>query len=370
MQIRFDREEWHSASPDFRRRFLRTAVRDLGILVAAAVCLELVLRLAVPSTSNILFNAEMTGGHARIKNAYGLRDVEFPRERPAGQTRIVCLGDSTTYGSGVGLEKTYPKQLQDLLSKDGDFFVVNAGGEGTSLAKAARFLDRDGYAFDPKVVIVGFSATMVATTSQKGEGGLEAEPPKPKRLDPKQLLLTAHNKLSSSYLYTSWDNQVRKRLYRFGVLRDQLDKKSGGTYAFAFDVPNSNRAQVEAIYEIIGGQIAELKARLAERGIELIVVGSPARFQLSREAEDNERSYPLSHIRIVPTEHMGRILEERGVRYIDLLPRFVEERQRMLNKEIPYDPLFIEGDAFHFNERGYHIEAEELRQALRDCCKL
>ena len=39
-------------------------------------------------------------------NSFGLRDVEFSLVKPEGTLRIVCLGDSVTYGGGFSFEET------------------------------------------------------------------------------------------------------------------------------------------------------------------------------------------------------------------------------------------------------------------------
>jgi len=48
-------------------------------------------------------------------NAAGFRDREFPVARAPGVARIACVGDSYTYGWGVELDASYPKQLERRL---------------------------------------------------------------------------------------------------------------------------------------------------------------------------------------------------------------------------------------------------------------
>ncbi len=59
-----------------------------------------------------------------------LRDREFEVPKPEGVLRIACLGDSVTYGTGVALEDTFPKQLEKLLAErfpELRIEVLNAG---------------------------------------------------------------------------------------------------------------------------------------------------------------------------------------------------------------------------------------------------
>lgn len=45
-------------------------------------------------------------------NAGGFRDHPYERARPEGTFRVVVLGDSFTYGTGVDLDATYPKVME------------------------------------------------------------------------------------------------------------------------------------------------------------------------------------------------------------------------------------------------------------------
>ncbi|HOX22491.1 MAG TPA: hypothetical protein PLL10_03430 [Elusimicrobiales bacterium] len=67
-------------------------------------------------------------GSIRI-NSLGFRDTERLAEKPAGVTRIICLGGDFTYGSEVNDAETYPSRLEQLLNKNyaGRFEVWNAG---------------------------------------------------------------------------------------------------------------------------------------------------------------------------------------------------------------------------------------------------
>src|SRR6266702_3402666 len=63
-------------------------------------------------------------------NSHGFRDAEFPREKRPSTFRIVCLGDSWTFGANVGQDQAYPQRLKALLRREfpsADFEVFNLG---------------------------------------------------------------------------------------------------------------------------------------------------------------------------------------------------------------------------------------------------
>lgn len=88
-------------------------------------------------------------------NALGLRGREISIAKPPGVTRIMCLGDSCTFGGG----QPYPQMLQSMLDQrfgTGKFEVLNAGVIGyTSLHGLEWFRSELGH-LQPDIVTVYF----------------------------------------------------------------------------------------------------------------------------------------------------------------------------------------------------------------------
>ncbi|GIW44400.1 MAG: hypothetical protein KatS3mg077_1682 [Candidatus Binatia bacterium] len=77
--------------------------------------------------------------------------------RPGAQIRILTLGDSNTYGFGVGRERAYPAVLERLWNdrvKNPTVQAFNLGFPGTNSSQIAAELDRMLAAFHPDVVTV------------------------------------------------------------------------------------------------------------------------------------------------------------------------------------------------------------------------
>lgn len=66
-------------------------------------------------------------------NQHGIRErASITHKKPAGQRRIVCLGDSFTFGWGIRPEDGWVRRLEDNLREDkGDVRTVNCGAAGT-----------------------------------------------------------------------------------------------------------------------------------------------------------------------------------------------------------------------------------------------
>jgi len=93
-------------------------------------------------------------------DARGFRSNNLGRTgTTAPKVRILCLGDSYTYGYGVDDAFTYPAQLESMLSlarPDLAFDVMNAGFPRYGIAEEASFFNRKGETIKPDVVALQF----------------------------------------------------------------------------------------------------------------------------------------------------------------------------------------------------------------------
>src|SRR5262245_30383490 len=89
-------------------------------------------------------------------NSRGLRDRELAPAKLPGTVRILVVGDSFTYGSGVAGEETYPKRLERLLpGRVGvRVEVINAGVSGYGTVHEAAFLRGEGWSYEPDLVVL------------------------------------------------------------------------------------------------------------------------------------------------------------------------------------------------------------------------
>jgi lysophospholipase L1-like esterase len=371
----FDNPTWNDRTPHLGRRFARAAFVDLLVLLVLVSAGEGAVRLLLPDYNRFRFTDTLTGGHPKLTNASGLRDREFPDQPPLGQTRILCLGNSTTFGTGVAFGQTYPKQLERLLNEeygDGRYFVINAGGEGGSLGLAMTFLEEKGLQLDPSIVILCYSPSMMAigTSTKSGEsetngtGRSLASSVLNTFKDLRRAALKLHSFLYRSYLYVAWDTNVRHRLYALGVLRDRLDKPRGAIFAYAFDDPGVRLEAVEQSYETLADNLHQLKQRLDKQQVHLLVLGIPSRFELTSDPIDNERNFELSKIRIQPITRMAQYCRRLGVPFVDLRPRLKAQRQAMKTGTRAWDDLYIPFDYTHLNATGLYMAAQELASQL------
>ena len=98
-----------------------------------------------------------TFGHPMSINSRGLRDREYPYEKPSNTKRILVLGDSFTWGYGVGDQDIFTEDLERRLAEaDGDWEVINAGVSGWGTDQEYLFLKTEGLKYSPDIVILAF----------------------------------------------------------------------------------------------------------------------------------------------------------------------------------------------------------------------
>ena len=94
-------------------------------------------------------------------NSQGLRDKEYPIKKREGFFRILCLGDSNTFGLNMDITKVYHALLEDRLNNDlrnqtVRFEVINAGVTGYTSLQGLNFYKYRGREYYPDLVIFYF----------------------------------------------------------------------------------------------------------------------------------------------------------------------------------------------------------------------
>mgnify|MGYP003949010545 FL=1 len=95
-----------------------------------------------------------------ISNSQGYReDHEIPTVKPAGQTRVLFLGDSCTFGYGVDYKDAFVERSEVELRKQFpalDLECINAGIPAYTLFQGWRLLETEGFDLDPDVIVMCF----------------------------------------------------------------------------------------------------------------------------------------------------------------------------------------------------------------------
>lgn len=108
---------------------------------------------------NLVAFDNLKGGGTITTNADGMRDVDEPRRKPAGEYRVLVLGDSSNFGHGVEGPETWSAVLERLLEGKTrkPVRVLNGATPGWTTLEGLEFLRQTGLAYAPDLVIAGFN---------------------------------------------------------------------------------------------------------------------------------------------------------------------------------------------------------------------
>jgi lysophospholipase L1-like esterase len=164
-----------SAAPErpFRwKRFGQNLLLSLGVFLICTAGLELVLRLngygklEIYQPDPLLYwklkpnqNCYTKIGHQPVHiNSHGTRGREFSEKKTPGTLRILCLGDSRTFGWGLSQEQTYSGALESLFqeqtSQHKKIEIINAGVNAWSYPQMLVYFRTTGVQYDPDIIIL------------------------------------------------------------------------------------------------------------------------------------------------------------------------------------------------------------------------
>ena len=90
-------------------------------------------------------------------NSEGFRGSEFSKDKPDNTYRIIAVGGSTTFGSGVTNENTWPKILEKKLqnlSESKKIEVINSGISGMNSFSESKLIKQKLIHYKPDLIIV------------------------------------------------------------------------------------------------------------------------------------------------------------------------------------------------------------------------
>ena len=90
-------------------------------------------------------------------NSLGLRDKEIDIDNKDGKYRILCFGDSWTFGWGVDIEHSWPKKLEKFFHDHGitNIEVINCGQGGACTTEYRKNMAKAVPLLKPDLVLVG-----------------------------------------------------------------------------------------------------------------------------------------------------------------------------------------------------------------------
>jgi lysophospholipase L1-like esterase len=160
---------------DPRLSWGKRVVFSLAALVFSSVLVLCVLEAGLWLTDKLLKKppndmVSVTWGHVVRNNALGFREREFSMPKTSGTFRIMVLGDSLTWGAGLGEEERYSHLLEEKLraavGKAGNVEVLNFGRSATATVDQEKILASQIQVVNPDLVVVGFCVNDAQTREE------------------------------------------------------------------------------------------------------------------------------------------------------------------------------------------------------------
>ena len=224
-----------------------------------------------------------TVGEPVTTNALGLRSPEVAAQEAEGELRILVLGDSQTFGNGVGQEETYPRRLEALLAARRParrVTVVNAGVPGYDTGQEVELLERLLPVINPSVVVVGFYLNDITEA---------VYPDKSQAMDKEQ---GTFRRQGTTALLSEETIHLLKRSRLVTLLYWQLRQVGARGEASLFYLPLQGRTspEIESGWSNIEAALRHAKSLVEARGGRLLVFPIP-------DPQDFLGSYPHEQYR-------------------------------------------------------------------------
>lgn len=299
-------------------------------------------------------------------NSSGVRDSEIG-PKPAGERRIVVLGDSIVLSVQVQATETFCARLQERLNArrspgDPSYRVINAGVQGYGPVEALSFFEHVASRFEADVVLVAvYVGNDAMEAHDSGDAVLPRSPSEP----------AAAGAVSAATTKPSpWPLWLRRLVRRSMVLQTVrlrtltlLERHSRvhpidrALTMYLPDLPPDMERGLAVTRECVRRIASLAAARGARAGIVLV----PARFQIddanfeSLAAIAAESGHTL--VRDAASERFASALSGLGLPMTDTLPalRAASGRAR----------VFMRSTA-HFTKDGHEVVADALAGFLRE----
>jgi lysophospholipase L1-like esterase len=252
-------------------------------------------------------------------NSLGWRSPETTLEKPPGRFRILGIGDSFTFGTGVRLEDLFLTRLAEHLEAEapGRFEVINLGVMGFNTSHELHLLRNAGLALDPDLVVICYvlnDAEVLRPASKKHEGAAPS---------------MGSSERTPSLLFDHLKERLRNRRAREAavtrILADYADRAPG--------------------FASVQHSLMEIGRLARETGIPVVLMIFPNMWEL-------DEGYPFApaHAKVAAAA------ERAGIPALDLIDAFQGEDGVS---------LWVHPSNQHPNEEAHAIAGRALHEFLR-----
>lgn len=341
--------------------FLRSQGKLICAVVIGLVVLEVGLRAVRPDMAGLVYGPVHTGGHPIVFSDTSFRIPEGETTTPPPPT-ILALGDSTTFGTGVGAEETWPLLLGGILPSDAT--AANAGFPGGGLRQFSQGLDTLwADPTPPEIVLLLVTGNMVSFTEFRGESAdhdplRRVQSARRRAAIPPSLKTRAVNVLQSSTVWKALSNNIEILKYGLGLLDHRTDPQAPLSPLLAYgwtqlDLPEGYDARM---WDSFRTALQEVAVSTRAQDACLVIGFLPPRFMLSDKRSDNLKFVPKSRLTDSAPARISALAAELDAPFVDMTAPLQQAQHS--------EPLYIPGDYTHLSATGHGIIAQQFKDFL------
>jgi hypothetical protein len=327
------------------------------------------------------------GGSEGYINSKGIRDYEYPYEKPPDTYRILVFGDSYTEALQVDLEDTFVKILEALLNEKPTgtslrYEVLNMGVSGYGTANAYFLYTSEGVKYRPDLVILAF---LTGNDFRNNLRELDRSPMRPYFISDEKGGLRADLSFREVLRerQSGWRGLLRKlkrKSYLLTLVAERamllstpqrrnviLDKTNDLQLTHDWNIYLKERPPVwqEAV-RVTELALLKFRDRVRSDGADFLLATLTNGPQLSDKLIPSldralgKGNYDLEK----PDRELRRFLEEQGIDFIQLLPVFRARYEKTGTYYHGFASHGREGRDGHWNEKGHRLGAEVTHEFL------
>jgi lysophospholipase L1-like esterase len=287
-------------------------------------------------------------------NSIGLRGPEIGRDKSEGEYRVVCLGDSCTFGKSVVEADSWPRQLETMLRAEmpgRTVNVVNCGVNGFAGTDYIKMWNAIGRRLNPDLMVVGYNLNDFPNVLKKIDVKVTKQAPIRKAVKKAVGGKANLDDLNEFALF----RLARAFYYDFNRAKawedaERFAEESAADQDFKDIEAGISKTQDADHLLALEDQVRTLRDLAQAAGAQMALFLFPYESQVYMD--DYERT---------PIVRLSEICERLDVPFVDLADRFREEAM----KADPPQEMFVYGDRYHPRPIGYRIVAENVLHVVR-----
>ncbi|MGV6815530.1 MAG: hypothetical protein ACWA5W_11075 [Phycisphaerales bacterium] len=354
---------------------IRSQWKFMVLFVIGLVLIEGIARTVEPRFLHRIYSRTMTGGHPIDMNEQGFRGNPVAMPKPAGTTRILALGDSVTFGSGIAWQGAWPNQLETMLNESSQntpesggtesagYDTINAGLPALDLGQIELEYTTRWSALAPDRAIVMVTGNMVSFAyARRNREAVTVRNPKEREPTPQNPEPGIKDKVKDMYFSLALPGVLTMGMehlkFAIGLERHDVDPHfpTGVMLAHGYIQNGIGSEQIEEAWSLFGAQLESLVHTIEADGIEVTVIYSPPRFLLSDHRIDNLKWVDKDRLTIDSAERIEAMCTSLNIKFINPLQAL---------RTAP-EPIYMLSDYTHFDTNGHHTIAQLVADSIID----